>query len=84
MINLYSLPPRERIEEAHGLWELAAARALALAEAVVATDGKPSVHELMAEALVAEREAYTHWKVVSDEALDERSIAHLEGGGSRG
>lgn len=51
---------RERIEEAHGLWELAIVRLAVLAEARASS-------KLIAEAVKKERKAFEHWQAVSDE-----------------
>jgi hypothetical protein len=79
-LDPYTLDPDERIEEAHGLWELAAARVCALSEAIVATDGKAAVHELLIAAVELERSAFEHWREISAAAVAEKAIAHLAGG----
>lgn len=63
---------RERIEEAHGLWELAIARVAAFTEIIVST-GKGASNALIRDAVVAERKAFYHWQEVSKLALQERA-----------
>lgn len=52
---------RERIEEAHGLWELAIVRLAAFAETSARL-------EVLQAAISAERDAFNHWKLVSSQA----------------
>lgn len=54
-----------RIEEAHGLWELAVARVAALAEAGAA-------RPLMARAVAEERAYFNAWAAISDEVTKPR------------
>lgn len=54
---------KERIEEAHGLWELAVVRVALLAEI-----GINDTH--MAIAIREERNAFRHWENVSRSALN--------------
>jgi hypothetical protein len=56
--------PRERIEEAHGLWELAVVRLATLAS----VGAKPAI---VNEAAQDERDAFAHWTAVSRRALAE-------------
>ena len=56
--------PQSRIEEAHGLWELAAIRALAMAETKAS-------YLLIEIAIKEERAAYHHWREVSAKCLAE-------------
>lgn len=57
---------REKIEEAHGLWELAIVRLAAFAEA--------RVYAEMAEAVAEERKAFKNWKRVSELATSQEPI----------
>lgn len=54
--------PAERIEEAHGLWELDAARLAALVEAGASRDRLNAAHK-------EERASFAWWKAVSREAI---------------
>ena len=61
---------REKIEEAHGLWELAVVRLAALAE-LIAIDtslGTASFHVIFSKAAEDERIARKNWIAVSEEA----------------
>lgn len=55
------LTPGERIEEAHGLWELAVVRLAAMVEA-------DAPRGLLSGASADEREAFRRWREVSREA----------------
>jgi ABC-type microcin C transport system permease subunit YejB len=61
------MSPQERIEEAHGLWELAVQRVSAIAEATALIELQPGgpVSQLLAQAVAAERDALEHWRAVS-------------------
>lgn len=61
------MTPHERIEEAHGLWELAVQRVAALAEIAVELGRVPVT---MHEAVVEERAAFRRWQDVSRKALE--------------
>ena len=54
---------RERIEEAHGLWELAVARVAALVEA-------GARRKMLLEAVAIERTAFARWTRVSAIAVE--------------
>lgn len=60
------MTPEQRIEEAHGLWELAAQRVCALAELPITED----VALKIKEASIDERQALVQWQAVSKEALN--------------
>lgn len=55
------LTPQEKIEEAHGLWELAVVRLATMAEVGV-------THPLLRAAVDEERAAFAHWQAVSNAA----------------
>jgi len=59
------MSPQERIEEAHGLWELAICRLAALAEAGRTREG-------LKDAIEKERQAFEHWRRISVEATEGR------------
>lgn len=65
------MSPEERIEEAHGLWELAVTRVAAIAEVLSATPRDMVVVpvDLLASAVKLEREAFACWQDVSREAI---------------
>lgn len=58
------MTPQERIEEVHGLWELAVARVCALAHALVERD---PVAQSLVDAVNDERAAFRAWTDVSAE-----------------
>lgn len=58
---------RERIEEAHGLWELAICRLAALVEG-------GAKRELIRRAVDGERRAFYHWREVSGLATITRTM----------
>ena len=53
---------QERIEEAHGIWELEIQRLFAFVECQAPVT-------LVMQALASTRQAYDHWKQVSKDAL---------------
>lgn len=58
------IDPRRRIDEAHGLWELAVTRVAALLEAHVSME--TGIHGwLLVQASTDERTAFTNWQRVS-------------------
>ena len=59
-----TLTQRERIKEAHGIWELAIARVAGMTELLLAPD-KRAVEEKMLEAVRAERQAFIDWQQVT-------------------
>ena len=63
---------QERIEEAHGLWELAVTRVAALAEAM-ASIGQPVPDALLHDAVSKEREAFAHWQRISNAVTERRA-----------
>lgn len=56
------MSPKERIEEAHGLWELTMVRLAAAVEFGVQ-------HPLLGGLVDEERRAFAHWQAVSAEAV---------------
>lgn len=68
---LFSLSPRERIEEAHGIWELEVVRVAALAEAAARLTDARRLRPLLVAARAAERAAFHYWQVISAGALKE-------------
>ena len=56
------MTPEQLIEEAHGLWELAAQRVCALAELHI----NEEVALKLKEASVQERLAFAHWSYISE------------------
>lgn len=67
-----ALTPRERIEEAHGVWELAAQRVCAMAEMFTTVDKTARrekvnielrIDDLFFNAVVDERMAFKDWQV---------------------
>jgi hypothetical protein len=64
--ELGGLSERERIEEAHGIWELAVVRLAAL----VGSQSRNG--RLIADAHEAEREAYRQWVKASNAATEPR------------
>jgi hypothetical protein len=63
----------ERLEEAHGLWELAVARVAALTEAAIyepegggGAVGQGLPVEVLREAVVEERAAFHHWSSLAE------------------
>lgn len=56
------MSPTERIEEAHGLWEIDVTRLAALVEAGASRDKLNAAHK-------EERASYAWWKAVSREAV---------------
>ena len=63
-----TLTQRERIKEAHGIWELAIARVAGMTELLLAPDKKVA-EEKMLEAVRAERQAFIDWQQVTLLAL---------------
>lgn len=62
---------KERIEEAHGLWELAVARLSAFAEIGARLGLTDSVFtDMLAAASLKERAAFAIWERISREAVD--------------
>jgi hypothetical protein len=57
---------KERIEEAHGLWELEAVRLMAFVEAGASK-------EYLRAGAIAARRAFDHWQQISNAATDERA-----------
>lgn len=66
-----TLTQRDRIEEAHGVWELAVARVAAMAEVMSAVNAQAvrdrttvnmGCSALMDEAMVSERRAFSDWQ----------------------
>ncbi len=62
------MEPQARIEEAHGLWELAIVRLGAFAEVGASK-------KVIADAVAEERRAYSQWKAVSCGAINESEDA---------
>lgn len=62
------MTPREKLEEAHGLWELEIARLAALAEA----GAKPAA---LAAASKRERDAFEFWSKTAREAIQSKETA---------
>lgn len=68
----------EKLEEAHGLWELAVARLAAIAGAAVyESEGPLSIGSgisigVLREAVEEERAAFRHWTVVSEACTAEK------------
>lgn len=63
-----TIDPSQRIQEAHGLWELSVARVAALVEVIEAVTIAPSkLLWLLLEASKAERAAFENWQRVSKE-----------------
>lgn len=61
------IEPSQRIQEAHGLWELQIARLASAVEHLLATNNPSVSFELVRDASKAEREAFTNWQSVSKE-----------------
>ncbi len=59
------MTPQERIEEAHGLWEIAVTRALALATVERMNGHGDAAAFVVRQALDAEQSAFEHWRSVS-------------------
>ncbi len=59
------MSPEQRIEEAHGLWELCVARVAAMAELLSYIEMQSP---LLSQAVKDERVAFSHWQNVSKEA----------------
>ncbi len=53
----------QRIEEAHGLWELSIVRVAAFAEV--------GMYKAMEAAIIEERKAFAHWQEVSRKILEQ-------------
>lgn len=70
----------EKLEEAHGLWELAVARVAALTGAAVYEPEGSMVHDVgsgislgvLRAAVEEERAAFRHWTVVSEAVTAEK------------
>jgi len=65
--GVLNVTPEQRIEEAHGLWELAVARVAAIAEVAVALGFPPALIPSLADATLRERETFLNWRAVSKE-----------------
>lgn len=59
---------RERLEEAHGIWELAVVRLATMAEVGTVGDGYVDSN-LFKRAVAEERAAFNVWRRVSEEAV---------------
>ena len=67
-----TLTQRERIEEAHGVWELAAQRVCAMAE-LISEEGLDAKYMLdhLRLASIDERRAFTDWQITMQGVLEE-------------
>lgn len=63
------MTPQERIEEAHGLWELAIARVSAMTEIMCRLPHHDAIKDLLKDALAVERRTFEHWRSVSTKEL---------------
>lgn len=64
------MKPQERIEEAHGLWELAIVRLAAIAAVISAHKGTSAITaKLLSEAVESEQLALAQWRSVSGTAI---------------
>lgn len=59
------LEPKDRVEEAHGLWELAVTRVALLVENCCS--GHPTSLAMMKQCSSEERDAFKNWQAVSRE-----------------
>lgn len=61
------IEPSQRIQEAHGLWELQVVRLAAAVEHLLATNIGQISFELVRDASADERAAFRNWQAVSKE-----------------
>ncbi len=61
------LSPKERVEEAHGLWELQVTRVAMFAEMICLCNGQGLSLGELKRVVAAEREAFKNWQETSRE-----------------
>lgn len=69
------MTPQERIEEAHGLWEISVTRALAMVTERIRTLARDAILPQIQIALAEERAAFVQWVAISKDALGDAAIA---------